>query len=390
VCGVFEEVPWERKGRPPRVVHVLRAFGIVGVLAIMGVAAFVDPRPSLHGDGLGVTVGLALFIGGVLSSFRHFELPRGHRAAALAAVAAGGALLAYFQPNGAAAGAVYYVFAIAELRIERRGATVLAAFAISSQVLALVLAGDHTAGRVAAVVFSTLPWYFVMRLMRELHSRNAQAEDLIVELHESRGAEAQAAALGERARLARDMHDVLAHSLSALALQLEGTRLLAAERGADPEVVAALERSHRLAAGGLDEARRAISALRGDELPGPERLQALADAFREHSAAGCTVTVSGEPRELESEARLAVYRTAQEALTNIRRHSAASRVEMRLEYAGDGVRLVVADHGPGAPVAVGAGSGYGLTGMRERAELLGGTLSAGPTEDGFRVELWLP
>ena len=75
------------------------------------------------------------------------------------------------------------------------------------------------------------------------------------------------------------------------------------------------------------------------------------------------------------------------------RHSAADRVEIVLDYEDDGTRLVVQDHGPGAPVTVGpssAGSGYGLTGMRERAELLGGRLSAQPTADGFRVELWLP
>jgi signal transduction histidine kinase len=100
--------------------------------------------------------------------------------------------------------------------------------------------------------------------------------------------------------------------------------------------------------------------------------------------------VTGTRRELSSEARLAVYRTAQEALTNVLRHSAADRVEIELAY-DDGTRLVVQDHGPGAPVAVGAaGAGYGLTGMRERAELLGGRLSAEPTADGFRVELWLP
>ena len=75
------------------------------------------------------------------------------------------------------------------------------------------------------------------------------------------------------------MHDVLAHSLSALALQLEGARLLARDRGADPEVVEAVERAHHLAADGLAEARDAIAALRGEELPGPERLQHLAEAF---------------------------------------------------------------------------------------------------------------
>ena len=183
-------------------------------------------------------------------------------------------------------------------------------------------------------------------------------------MRESREAAAESAALAERSRMARDMHDVLAHSLSALALQLEGTRLLARDRGADPEVVAGLERAHRLAAGGLAEARQAIAALRGDDLPS---LRDLADAFGPNAS----LTVIGTPRETSSEARLALYRTTQEALTNVRRHSAGDRVEIRVEYADDGTRLLVQDHGPGAPVMVGAG-GYGLTGMRERAELLGG------------------
>jgi signal transduction histidine kinase len=190
---------------------------------------------------------------------------------------------------------------------------------------------------------------------------------------------------------------VLAHSLSALALQLEGARLLARDRSSDPEVVASIERAHHLAAGGLAEARQAIAALRGDELPGPERLAALADAFSEHSDARAELLVTGAPRELTSEARLAIYRTTQEALTNVRRHSAADRVEIALRYDDDGTTLIVRDYGPGAPVVLGGGAGpagdgagYGLTGMRERAELLGGRLSAEPTPDGFRVELWLP
>jgi signal transduction histidine kinase len=235
----------------------------------------------------------------------------------------------------------------------------------------------------------------VIRLVRRLLEGRSEAEALVEELRESRAAHAASVALAERGRVARDMHDVLAHSLSALALQLEGARLLARDRSADPEVVASIERAHHLGAGGLAEARQAIAALRGDELPGPERLPALADAFGEHSDARATLDVTGEPRELSSEARLALYRTAQEALTNVRRHSAADRVEIALRYADDGTTLVVQDFGPGAPVAVvggtnGAGGGYGLTGMRERAELLGGRLSAEPTAHGFRVELWLP
>jgi signal transduction histidine kinase len=214
------------------------------------------------------------------------------------------------------------------------------------------------------------------------------------ELQASREAEARAAAAAERGRLSREMHDVLAHSLSALALQLETTRLLARSRGIDEEVTQAVDRAHHLAASGLDEARRAIATERGDELPGPERIGALTDAFAEQSGLPVALEVRGEPRELAPEARLAFYRTAQEALTNVRRHATAERVEVELNYLPDSTVLVVEDHavdGAPAPVAVGlSGGGYGLTGMRERAELLGGELLAVPTDSGFRVELRLP
>jgi signal transduction histidine kinase len=104
------------------------------------------------------------------------------------------------------------------------------------------------------------------------------------------------------------------------------------------------------------------------------------------------VVTEGEPVPLPSEARLALYRTAQEALTNVRRHAAPDEVTVRLAYEPAGTRLVVADAGAAIPVsaAPSPGGGFGLTGMRERAELLGGELAAGPTADGFRVELWLP
>jgi signal transduction histidine kinase len=193
------------------------------------------------------------------------------------------------------------------------------------------------------------------------------------------------------------MHDVLAHSLSALALQLESTRLLAGDRGVDPTVARALDQAHHLAVAGLDEARRALSATRGDELPGPEGLGALAEAFGAGSGVPIEVAIRGRPRELAPDARLAVYRTAQEALTNVRRHAAGpERVELALDYGAQGTVLVIEDRAPAGagvpPLAIGpaGGAGYGLTGMRERAELLGGELLAEPTDRGFRVELRLP
>jgi hypothetical protein len=123
----------------------------------------------------------------------------------------------------------------------------------------------------------------------------------------------------------------------------------------------------------------------------PSGWPGLAREFERDSGVGCHLEVTGEPRELGSQARLAVYRTAQEALTNVRKHANAERVELRLAYERDGTRLTVEDHAPdGFHPEAAAGDGYGITGMRERAELLGGTLTAAPTGSGFRVELWVP
>jgi signal transduction histidine kinase len=114
----------------------------------------------------------------------------------------------------------------------------------------------------------------------------------------------------------------------------------------------------------------------------------LVAQFERDRQVPCRLTVAGTPRELGSEARLALYRVAQEALTNITKHARPDRVEVRLAYEPSATRLAVED--VGAPPAPAGDGGYGLTGMRERAELLGGTLTAGPTTSGFRVELELP
>jgi signal transduction histidine kinase len=153
----------------------------------------------------------------------------------------------------------------------------------------------------------------------------------------------------------------------------------------------AVERAQQLARTGLDEARRAIETLRDEELPGPERLPELVREFDDDSDVRCETVITGSERSLSAEQRLTIYRVAQEALTNIRKHAAPDHVELRLDYEPAGVRLTVEDsggHGRTAPAA--GGGGYGLAGMRERADLLRGTFTARPTVNGFRVELWLP
>jgi signal transduction histidine kinase len=362
--------------------HPLRVFGLIAMTIVFVISVTTKPEPGLHGDGPWVVLGLMLYLGGIWLSVPARELGPKRRVIGLVLVGVAAVLLTIVQPNGAMVGAVYYVVIVAAIGLDARTAYLLAGVVIAAECVALGFSADDPAGAIIATVLSIIPWFLVMRLVGQLHDERE-------ELQASRAAHAESAALAERGRVARDMHDVLAHSLSALALQLEGARLLAHDRDADPDVVAAIERAHHLAAEGLAEARDAIAALRGEELPGPERLHHLAEAF----AGDARLTVAGEPRELGSEARLAIYRTAQEALTNVLRHSDYDRVEVRLAYEEDGTRLEIQDYGAGAPVAVGGGSpggGYGLTGMRERAELLGGRLSAEPTADGFRVELWLP
>jgi signal transduction histidine kinase len=309
------------------------------------------------------------------------DLSTRRRVAALLAMTAAAAVLAVVQPHGIWTAAPIFVAIVAALRLERLPGVLTLACSLAVLVAVSLIAGHS--GSLSLPIGAVLI-FLLLRLMRQLREQGGV-------LTESRAAESRAA---ERSRLAREMHDVLAHSLSALALQLESTRLLARDRGVDDDLMRALDQAHDLAADGLQDARRAIATARGDELPGPERIGVLADAFGEQSGLPIALEVQGEPRELAPDARLAVYRTAQEALTNIRRHATAERVEIELSYLPQSTVLVVADYAragtsPPAPSGLN-GNGYGLTGMRERAALLGGELTAEPTDNGFRVELRLP
>ena len=364
----------------------LRTLGLAYLIVFVVDTVNSAPHPGLHGRGLVVLVATLVFVAAAIGAEpRRDDVPIGRRVAFLVAVAIATAVLAAVQPKGIWEAGPYFVGIMAALRLDRRSAVLTLAFAVI--LLLGVAAVENRGGGVSSVLLGAVPWFLLMRVMRMLRDQRD-------ELAASRAAEAEAAAAAERGRLAREMHDVLAHSLSALALQLETTRLLARNRGSDEDVARAIDQAHHLAATGLEEARRAIATERGDALPGPERIGLLADAFGEQSGLPIAVEINGEPRELAPEARLAVYRTAQEALTNVRRHATPDRVDVRLDYLPGSTVLVVEDHAPAGtppPVALGsAANGYGLTGMRERAELLGGQLLAEPTGDGFRVELRLP
>ncbi|MFJ5262162.1 sensor histidine kinase [Streptomyces sp. NPDC088387] len=214
------------------------------------------------------------------------------------------------------------------------------------------------------------------------------AQRLLVQERAARAAEAESAALAERGRIAREIHDVLAHSLSAQLVHLEAARLLI-EGGADREKI--LERvvaARGMARDGLAETRQALSALRGELTPLEDFLTELVRTT--DGAAGTQVTITGERRPLPAETSQAVRRVAQEALTNARKHAPGAKVRMCLDYGERDVTLDVRDSGGSPGELAGSGAGYGLLGMRERAELLGGSLRAGPEEEGFVVTLKVP
>jgi signal transduction histidine kinase len=395
----------------------LRLLGLAYLVVFIVDTVTTRPRPGVHGRGILVLVAMIAFVvAAIASQPRRADMDPWRRIATLLIVTAATSALAAVQPNGIWPAGPYFVGIMAALRLERRAAVAMLTFSVGVLLIVSAIAGRGSAA--PAVLVGAVPWFLVMRMLRVMRGQRD-------ELAASRAAEARAAAAAERGRLAREMHDVLAHSLSALALQLETTRLLARDRGVDDDVERALDQAHHLAVSGLEEARRAIAAERGEELPGPERIELLADAFGEQSGLPVAVEVRGQPRELAPDARLAVYRTAQEALTNVRRHATPERVEVRLDYLPGSTVLVVEDHAvagapppidgapppidgapppidgapppiDGAPPPIDwgparpAAGGFGLTGMRERAELLGGELIAEPTGDGFRVELRLP
>jgi signal transduction histidine kinase len=196
----------------------------------------------------------------------------------------------------------------------------------------------------------------------------------------------------ERNSMAREIHDTLGHYLTILAVKLETAAKLD-ERG-DPRLHAELVEARRVASECLVEVRRSVATLRPAPLSLmqlPEGLARLVAEFVD-SAPGTQVTldVEGSTEALGAELRLALFRSAQESLTNIRKHAEASKVLLRLRIEGSRAELLVRDNGRGGQLAAHE-PGFGLQGMRERIALFGGRVDAGPDpEQGWRVEVSLP
>jgi signal transduction histidine kinase len=231
---------------------------------------------------------------------------------------------------------------------------------------------------------------------RRLHA--AELQDRAERLEREREEKARQAVTQERLRIARELHDVVAHSLSVIGVQAGAARLVL-DADPDPararEAVAAIEVTANRA---MTEMRRALGILRDSErpgaalapLPGLDQLPALLDQVR---AAGLPVrlTVEGVPRPLATSVDLSLYRIVQEALTNALKHARATSAEVRVCYGAHDVTVEVGDDGRGPSPAAAGGQGAGTIGMRERVALFGGDLRVGPRpEGGYAVRARLP
>jgi signal transduction histidine kinase len=247
--------------------------------------------------------------------------------------------------------------------------------------------GQHPIVFFAPALMRIVLLYLVPLLVSVLAERqrqqHARLEDAHQRLRRHTATMEQLAVSRERNRMARDLHDTLAHSLSALTVQLEALRTLIKHDPAAAE--AALDEATELARHGLEESRQAIQALRTGPVEELGLTGALRDRLRvlqERTGIQADLRVAGQARDLTSEEVDTLFRIAEEALTNVERHSRAQSVRVRLEYAADGTELTITDDGQGFDPGGIDPDRYGLAGMQERAGMIGAELAVTSTPDG--------
>jgi signal transduction histidine kinase len=281
-------------------------------------------------------------------------------------------------------------------RLGRHGSRQLLAAGLAMPYLVLALASPGPAGeRVINVLLASLApvsaWSGIAFRSRHEAAQHSAAREVIA------GSLVEHTARGERARISRELHDVVAHHISMIAIQAETTRLTTPGMpAAGAQRLSAIGDTSRAA---LTEMRRLLGVLREDAdavgadrqpQPGLRHLNPLLDEARDASNAGTRLIVQGWATALDPGVELAAYRIVQESLTNARRHAPGAAVDVEVHYTDGELLVRIRDNGPGPPDALPAGS-HGLLGMRERAAAVGGALRTGlAAGGGFLVEATLP
>ena len=373
---------------------VLDAVRVLVLAVVLATLPLAKPRLGVGPQG----TALAIALGVAAISYIVWLLSRRSEpmtVTTMAAMAVSGGVLAGLSPlsTAIAIGCVVTSSAGARLAFEK-------SLALTSATVATFLVAGLASGAPAETLLGyplTFIGLWAFGLTRHSYLLRAeQAERTLAEAQRAGAAETEAAALVERARIAREIHDVLAHSLAAVSVNLEAAEGLLSALPESPELAKAIEcigRAGAFTREGLADARRAILALRDNAAPLTDQLSALAKEYGADSEAPVDFTVAGYPRPVAAEAGLAAYRTAQEALTNARKHAPGQPVSLNLEYSSEDIVVRVVNPMPptGADRQLATtGAGYGLTGLRERAALGGGTLTAGPSEGEWQLTMKIP
>jgi signal transduction histidine kinase len=349
------------------------------------------PVPGLHGKGLAVTLALCVFAVALLIALRDSFPDRSLelQAAVIAIMGAAGVAIGGLQLKGATSVAAGVAVFLAITRLPFKAGVALAGGVTVALAVVTAIAGSSSSA-VAAEVLVTVLLGVVAEFLKRSRESQDQTELLMAELEDARDEQARAAAIAERGRIAAELHDVLAHSLSGAAIQLQGARKLADREHATPRLSEAIDRASELVKAGLANARQAVGTLRGDPLPTLAQLPSLIDSYKADMNLDVMLRIKGSARTLPADPSLALYRGAQEALTNVARYAPSACTTITVCYEPDSTRLAVDNGVSATPPRHGMGGGRGLEGLRERVERAGGTMSAGPTAEGWRVEIEVP
>jgi signal transduction histidine kinase len=374
-----------------------RRFDAVRVDELLGVGLLAEIElqvwlsPYIHARVPSAIGGVALSAAVAVRRRRPFVAVLAAGVAVVAQEALGGRVT---QHTAGALLALFLVFYAAGALLEERPAWLTLGLGFAASAASVALAGSPSDLWFGGIFLEGLPWA-VGRIVRERSARERAYRERAERVDAEREQHAATALWGERARIARELHDVIAHSLSVMVLQAGGARMV---MDVEPERAERSLRSvERAGRDALAEMRRLLGVLGSGEqaqsLAPQPGLRDIEDLIAGTRSAGLSIylRVDGEPMTVSAALDLCAYRIVQEALTNAIKHAGPAQAEVRLRWAGDWLEVEISDDGRGSGDINDAAGGHGITGMRERAALYGGTLDAGPSPGhGFTVRAHLP
>jgi signal transduction histidine kinase len=379
----------------PKVIWMLRA----GAIVVVGLLTFA--REPHHAQALPLQIGAYALVCVMMAAWAAIELlaasgSRLRRAvpfllvlisaiSGLACNPAGGSYLLIF--------AIVAVLATSEDTSLATGLAVVGVGVLAIEIGALIYGGSigGELGSPLALVSALV----VGQSRRAYLAQAKQSAEILAREQQLLEQQRRADVLDERARIAREIHDVLAHSLGALGIQIQAARAVLSDHQDIDRALEVLGAAQRMASDGLAETRRAVHALRSDTLPLDEEVAAAADRHATQNHVAVTFTLGGPSRPLPPAATMTLLRVAQEGLVNAAKHASHQPVEVHLNYGDRDVTLTLANplthRTADGPADLGTvNGGYGLAGMRERLLLVNGTLTAGPRDGQWVVTATLP